>query len=97
MLGIRLIAALRTGARGVGCPGSKSAEPVHGEFVNPQERSGAGSFVSRHRATVHVDDSPAHTHRPLPAVCSPSDCGAWSARGCWNGGPLPVASRPNIA
>src|SRR6266436_1966829 len=41
-------------------------QPVHGEFVNPRKkRTGAGSLVScRHRATVHVDDSPGYTRRP---------------------------------
>ena len=41
--------------------------PVHGEFVNPRKkRSGADSLVRcRQRAAVHVDDSPAHTRRPL--------------------------------
>jgi hypothetical protein len=33
---------------------------VHGEFVNHKKNGGTGSFVSRHRATVELDDSPAH-------------------------------------
>jgi hypothetical protein len=43
-----------------------NTEGVHGEFVNPRKkRSGAGNLVRcRHRATVHGDDSPAHTRRP---------------------------------
>src|ERR1700704_5239951 len=39
--------------------------PVHGEFVNPHINASAGSLVScRHRATVRIDDSPAHSRRP---------------------------------
>src|SRR5215470_2569231 len=37
---------------------------VHGEFVNHKKRGGTGSFVSRHRTTVELDDSPAHTRCP---------------------------------
>ena len=55
---------------GVKFPGpTRPLFPVHGEVVNLRGNRAARGLVSwRHRATVHLDDPPAHIGRPRAAA-----------------------------